>query len=228
MAEKLTNVSKNCKAYWAPLRRLLNNIEIPLILPLFHENKFLTDFKEKSELYNSHFASQCSLKSRSSKLPLYIQYLTDNRLSCVSFSHGKIAKVLQNLDPNKAHGQDNISTRMLKVYGRSIYKPLEVIFNQCLETGVFPFWCFSVRKEGDKQTLKNSRSVSLIPICGKILEGLIFNEMFEFFIENKLIFSSQSGFKPGDSCINQLLSITQEIYSSFDEGLEVRSVFLDI
>ena len=52
--------------------------------------------------------------------------------------------------------------------------------------------------------------------------------MFEFFIENKLISSSQSGFKPGDSCINQLLSITHELYSSFDEGLEVRSVFLDI
>ena len=52
--------------------------------------------------------------------------------------------------------------------------------------------------------------------------------MFEFFTENKLISSSQSGFKLGDSSINQLLSITHEIYSSFDEGLEVRSVFLDI
>ena len=37
-----------------------------------------------------------------------------------------------------------------------------------------------------------------------------------------------SGFKPGDSCINQLLSITHEIYLSFDDGFEVRSVFLDI
>ena len=38
----------------------------------------------------------------------------------------------------------------------------------------------------------------------------------------------QSGFKPGDSCINQLLSITHEIYQSFDEGFDVRSVFLNI
>ena len=52
--------------------------------------------------------------------------------------------------------------------------------------------------------------------------------MFEFFIENKLISSSQSGFKPGNPCINQLLSITHQIYNSFDEGLEVRSIFLDI
>ena len=39
---------------------------------------------------------------------------------------------------------------------------------------------------------------------------------------------NQSGFKPGDSCISHLLSITHEIYKSFDDGLEFRSVFLDI
>ena len=76
--------------------------------------------------------------------------------------------------------------------------------------------------------LQNYSLVSLLPICGKILEKLILNEMIEFFIENKLISFSQSGFKLGDSSINQLLSITHEIYSSFDEGLEVRSIFLNI
>ena len=52
--------------------------------------------------------------------------------------------------------------------------------------------------------------------------------MFSSFLANNLLAPNQSGFKPGDSCINQLLSITHEIYSSFDDGLEVRSVFLDI
>ena len=40
--------------------------------------------------------------------------------------------------------------------------------------------------------------------------------------------SHQSGFKGGDSCINQFLSIPHEIYKSFDEGFEVCGVFLDI
>ena len=106
---------------------------IPLIPPFFHENKFLTDFKEKTELSNSHFATQLSLISNSSKLTSHIQYLTDNRLSCVSFSHDKIAQVIQKLDPKKTHGHDNTSIRMLKVYDLSIYKCLEIIFNQCLE-----------------------------------------------------------------------------------------------
>ena len=39
---------------------------------------------------------------------------------------------------------------------------------------------------------------------------------------------NQPGFKPEKFCINQLSAITHEIFQSFDEGFEVRSVFLDI
>ena len=67
--------------------------------------------------------------------------------------------------------------------------------------------------------------MSVLRICRKIFEKLIFNETFKFFIEK--ITPNQSGFKPGDSCINQLLGITHEIYKSFDEGFEFRGVFLD-
>ena len=52
--------------------------------------------------------------------------------------------------------------------------------------------------------------------------------MFSFFLADNILAPHQSGFKPADSCINQLLSITHEIYSSFDDGFEVRNVFLDI
>ena len=64
----------------------------------------------------------------------------------------------------------------------------------------------------------------------------MFNELLEIFILSKLISSSQSGFKPGGSCINQpggscinqLLYITHELYSFFNENVEARSVFLNI
>ena len=122
---------------------------------------------------------------------------------------------------------------MLKICGSSIYGPLELIFKEGLSAGLFPSnWkkgnIVPIHKRGDKQILKNYRPVSLLLICGKIFERLIFNELLNFLLENNLISPNQSGFKPGDSCINQLLSITHKIYNSFDEGLEVKSVFLDI
>ena len=52
--------------------------------------------------------------------------------------------------------------------------------------------------------------------------------MFTFFTKNNLISPNQSGFRSGDSCVNQLLAITHKIYKSFDEGLEVRGVVLDM
>ena len=45
-----------------------------------------------------------------------------------------------------------------------------------------------------------------------------------FFTDNKLISSNQSGFRPSDSCVNQLLAITYKISKSFDDGLEVREI----
>ena len=115
---------------------------------------------------------------------------------------------------------------------QKLIRPLELIFNDCLPNGIFPSdWkkgnIVLALKKNDKQPLNNYQPISLLPICSKILEGLILNEIFGFFIGNDLISQHQPGFKTGDSCINQLLSINHEIYQSFDEGFDVRSV-LDI
>ena len=59
---------------------------------------------------------------------------------------------------------------------------------------------------------------------------LIFDSLYSHLVANNLLNPCQSGFRPGDSAISQLLSITQTIHSAFDcdPTLEVRSVFLDI
>ena len=62
------------------------------------------------------------------------------------------------------------------------------------------------------------------------MKKIIYNNLFGYFQENKFICDNQSGFRSGDSCISQLLSITHEIYKTFDgnPSLETRGVFLDI
>ena len=122
---------------------------------------------------------------------------------------------------------------MLKLCDKYTCKLLELVFQSCIKLGKFTNeWKMAnivpVHKRSHKQFLKNYRPVSLLPICGKVFERLIYNSLFEYFIENDLISPNQSGFKPGDSCTNQLISITHEIYQSFDDGFEVRGVFLDI
>ena len=59
-------------------------------------------------------------------------------LSTINFTTDNIEKIIVSLNPNKAHGHDNIGIRMLKICGNTICKPLELIFKQALTTGVFP------------------------------------------------------------------------------------------
>ena len=90
-------------------------------------------------------------------------------------------------------------------------------FQPCIKHGKFPNeWKMAnvvpVHKKSDQQILYNYWPVSLLPICVKVFERLIYNSLFEYFIESYLISPNQSGFKPDDLCTNQLISITHEIY----------------
>ena len=84
--------------------------------------------------------------------------------------------------------------------------------------------------KNDKPLVNNYRPISLLPIFGKIFEKIIFDEIYNFLLEEKPLNPNQPGFRPSGSCINQLLAITHEIFEAFDcyPSLKVRSVFLDI
>ena len=87
-----------------------------------------------------------------------------------------------------------------------------------------------IHKKEDKQQVKNYRPISLLPICGKIFEIIIFNNLYYYLNVNNLLTENQFGFRPGDSSTNQLLYRVSKIHEAFEDSecLEVRAVFLDI
>ena len=96
-----------------------------------------------------------------------------------------IGKIVASPNSKKAHGHNSISIGMLKTCGDIICKPLELILNKLFTGVLLPEWekgniapCY---KKDDKQNLKNYHPVSLVPICRKIFERLIFNEIFRVF-----------------------------------------------
>ena len=71
------------------------------------------------------------------ELPLNLHCTTEKRLNTLSFSNNDTEKMIQNLEPNKAHGHDKVSIYMIKICGKSICKALQLIFSQCIDTGSF-------------------------------------------------------------------------------------------
>ena len=119
---------------------------------------------------------------------------------------------------------------MLKICDESICKPLGITFPSCLENEKFPSeWKKANSVLVFKKKFGRAKELSLyflLPASGKIFERFLYDSMFKFFTENSLISQKQPDFKPSDSCTNLLLSITHQIYKSFDDGHEVQSVFI--
>ena len=65
----MMDLTTSLKTYWSLLKTLLNNKKISRIPPLLQDNKYVTDFKKKAELFHLFFARQCSVIGNSSELP---------------------------------------------------------------------------------------------------------------------------------------------------------------
>ena len=85
-----------------------------------------------------------------------------------------------------------------------------------------------VHKKNEKNVRGDYRPISLLPIFGKILEKLMYDSLYSHLVSHELLNPNQSGFRPGDSTVNQLISITHTIFKAFDcnPPLDVRSVTL--
>ena len=144
------------------LKIFLNNRKILVIPPSFYTKTFVTDFNKKAKLFNSIFAKQFSLIKNDSKLPLRPTLLTDKCVSLVKFVNTEVLKIIQNLNPNKAHDHDKIHIQIFKICKNSLCRTLELIFNNSLANGILPSgWkkgiIVTVHKKNDKQCLNICR-----------------------------------------------------------------------
>ncbi len=222
------------KKYWSLINTVLNKAKIPVIPPLLENGLFITEFSEKAEIFNNHFVLQCTTIDTNSTIPPNLQ-TPSSVINDFPISDERILNIIRSLNPNKAHGWDGISVKMIKLSDTALIIPLKIIFENCLRQGLFPeIWKHAnvvpVYKKNEKNLKKNYRPISLLPIFGKILEKLMYDAIYFHLDSCDLLNPNQSGFRPGDSTINQLISITHTIFKAFDcnPPLDVRSVYLDI
>ena len=144
-------------------------------------------------------------------------FLTQSRLGTIDFNENEMLKIIRALNIHKAHGHDDISIRMIQICDMTLRKPLIILFQNLVKYSYDPdIWKKSniipVYKKTDTQLVKNYRPISLLPIFGNLFEKIIFNKIYNFLLEERLLNPNQSGFRPSDSSANQLLEITHEIF----------------
>ena len=104
-----------------------------MIPPLLVNNKIISNFSEKTNLFNKFFPSQYTPLENNNSLPPFC-LKTEKSLSSLEISESGIFVIIKNLDPSKSHGWDNFSIRMIKLCGKS----LKLISEASLQEGTLP------------------------------------------------------------------------------------------
>ena len=104
-----------------------------------------------------------------------------------------------------------------------------IIFGNILSTAPYPdIWKLAnvtpIFKKGDKQLIGNYRPRSLLPLCGKIFEKIIFNNLYKHLTTHHLIIKNQSGFRHGDSATNQLIDLVDVIHQALTARNQLKFV----
>ena len=83
-------------------------------------------------------------------------------------------------------------------------------------------------KKGDKYLPSNFLPVALISCLGKLQERIVFKNLYNYFIDNNLLYKYQSGFLHYHSTVFQLIDIYHNICQAFDNNLFSCIVFCDV
>ena len=205
----------NPKSYWSLIKKLQGNTQSYNIPPLQDDisGNILINDEDKANLLNKFFCSISNLEN-SEATPPDFERRTDKNLDVPFITIEEIKDVLEVLPLGKANGHDRISHNMLKNTSSTICKPLQIIFNNSLQSGKFPkIWksalVIALFKKGVKSDPTNYRPISLLSCVGKVFERIVFKHIYNFLLKNLLIYKYQSGFTTGHCITHQLIKITK-------------------
>ena len=232
--DKLTK-NRNSKTWWGIVRNILGRGSTESYAPIEDPatKSFVYDSKAKANLFNSSFLSHSDIDISNASLPNEQITECTNLIDHIDVHEKEIAELLNIIDVNKATGPDGISGRILKEAGLAIVPSLTKIIKLSLETSLVPkHWkkanVIPIHKKESKNLVTNYRPISLLPIVSKVLERIVFRNLYNFLHQNSLLSVHQSGFRPNDSTINQLSYVYHEFCKALDMKKDVHIVFCDI
>ena len=141
----------------------------------------------------------------------------------------EIDVIIDNLNPNRS---SDMSPRVLKLIKHSISPILSILFNNCMNAGIFPdelkiARVIPLHKTGNENDITNYRPISLLPVMAKIFEKLIHARITSFIDKNDILYKKQFGFRKQHSTVHALATAVSQIANSLNNNEVVLGVFLD-
>ena len=222
------DIKKTWKAINETLNRNKNGSELPSRflnndVEILDPKDIANTFNEYFENIGKNFASEIDYPDNNNGYKQYLHNLTEKRLKFKCITESETTKVIEGLENKTSSGHDGISNKLLKLIQDKVSKPLTLIINQMLTTGIFPdafkkSKIVPIFKKGDSSLPTNYRPISILPTISKIFERVIYNQLYEYFNTNNLLAEEQYGFRTNHSTEYAAIKLVDHLSKEMDIG----------
>ena len=208
------------------------------ILEIQVDNRTISTPGDMAEAFNDHFTNIAQVLAQEVPAvevnPEFYLSHTDKVFCLKTPSLDIVFNLLRKIDEKKATGLDMIPSKLLKMAASIVAPSLTAIFTKSIITGIYPIEWKTARvtpvfKKGVKSNLNNyHRPISVIPAVSKVFEKIVYDQLYQYLNDNKLLSSCQSGFRSLHSTLTALLEAPNSWSVNIDNGFLNRVVFIDL
>lgn len=234
-----SNLNTDDGSLWRSTKRVLKHGSVSM--PLRREDgTWAVSESEKADIFSKHLEQTFTPNDtpgnteheshihKSLDIPLPLS------LPPHSFTPSEVYEEIKHLPRKKAPGHDLITAKVLQEMPRKAVVYLTTLYNAVLRTTKFPLqWKYShivmIQKINKPSHCASSyRPISLLPICSKVLEKLLYKRILSFINDSNTLPNHQFGFRLHHSTTHQMHRVVDYIASAFENKQYVSAVFLDV
>ena len=240
-----TSQKNDIKKTWKTIDETLNRRKNKSKFPseFIVNNRSIADQKEIADQFNIFFSNIGSTLSDSIEIDDstldftdYLNNPTQHHFNFNTITESETLSIINKLKSKNSSGKDEISNKLLKSIKDEIAKPLTIIINQSLKTGVFPDALKIAKvkplyKKGDNFCLNNYRPISLLPTISKIFERVMFTQLYSYLNANNLLSEQQYGFRSQHSTELACVKLVDYITTEMDNIKKIKTptaIYLDL
>ena len=198
----------------------------------------MTNTKDIAEGFNDYFSNigpdlASKIDTPNLNFQTYIEKAKSEFSAFQPVIVSNVYHLLHGLSSNKATGVDKISSKIIKIAAPAISDSLTYIFNQAITLSLFPHEWKTARviplyKNGQRNLPGNYRPISVLPVISKIMERILYDQLYNYLTKFELLSDSQFGFRKFHSTATALLDCTNDWYMNLDRKMFNLVVLIDL
>ena len=204
--------------------------------PLRNEaNEIVEDPRLISNMFKTQYESVFTHPDPSKAVQnprIFFTQSDENDLTDIVITEEAVIAAINTLKPYSAPGPDEFPATLLKRCSNELAIPLSILYSNMMDTGIVPeelktAHVAPIYKKGPRSLPKNYRPVALTSHLVKILEKVIAKQLSNYLEDNNKLNPAQHGFRPGRSCLSQLLAHQNSIISSLEKAFNIDVIYID-